>query len=267
MLDFDVFEEKAEAARLPWQARPLVVFETVSFLRRLSVEVLRFAGAARVIPTGCPRDALETVRESRDAMLICGWEGGDDGLALVRRLRVQGGPERRSQALIVSQRKRAVDIEDARDAGVDGYLLRPFCARDLERRMRQASSRPARFIETARFAGPDRRRPRPGFGEPRYKRGADVSAGLVDAMQAALNQADDMAFQSMRRGDPIGARVGRSLRRFLEGLDALTPQAREIIDLHRATLARLEDLRGAEPQVRAELVNGLEAIVMKRKAA
>ena len=94
-----------------------------------------------------------------------------------------------------------------------------------------------------------------------------MSAGRVDAMQAALNQADDMAFQSMRRGDPIGARVGRSLRRFLEGLDALTPQAREIIDLHRATLARLEDLRGAEPQVRAELVNGLEAIVMKRKAA
>ena len=231
MLDFDVFEEKADTARLPWQARPLVVFETVSFLRRLSVEVLRFAGAARVIPTGCPKDALESVRESRDAMLICGWEGGDDGLALVRRLRVQGGPERRSQALILSQRKRASSIS------------------------------------TARFSGPDRRRPRPGLGEPRYKRGADVSAGRVDAMQAALNQADDMAFQSMRRGDPIGARVGRSLRRFLEGLDALTPQAREIIDLHRATLARLEDLRGAEPQVRAELVNGLEAIVMKRKAA
>lgn len=270
MLELETFGDVTHDARSPWQRRALIVFEPVAFFRRLTLDVLRMAGAQSVIPTGSPAEAMAAAIETRHALILAGWdERGTDGLDLVRRLRAVPGPARKAEAILVSPRRRAIDIEDARDAGANAYLLRPFSSDDIRTRLGEVAARPARFIETVRFKGPDRRKPRsPHAAEPAgYKRGRDVEDGHVTAMQAALNQADDMAFQSMRRGDPIGARVGRSLRRFLEGIDTLTPEAREIIDLHRSTLGRLDELRSAEPQVRAELVNGLDAIVMKRKVA
>lgn len=270
MLDLDTFGDVTHSVRTPWQRRALIVFEPIAFVRRLTLDVLRMAGAQSLLPTGCPNEAMSAALETRNPLLVAGWEErGTQGLDLVRRLRASPGPARDAEAILISPRRRSLDIEDARDAGANAYLLRPFSADAVRTRLGEVSSRPARFITTARFKGPDRRKPRsPYAAEPAgYKRGHDVEAGHVTPMQAALNQADDMAFQSMRRGDPIGARVGRSLRRFLEGLDTLTPEAREIIALHRATLGRLDDLKDAEPQVRAELVNGLEVIVSKRKAA
>lgn len=266
----DIFGDVTRSGPLPWRSRSIVVFEPVGFFRRLTLDVLRFAGAEKLVPTSCPSDALATMSEARGSLLVAGWhERGADGLSLVRKLRTTPGPAQQAETVLISPPRRVLDIEDARDAGASGYLLRPFSVASIETRLAEITTRKPRFIRTARFTGPDRRKPRPKhLSEPAgYKRGADVEAGLATPIEAALNQADDMAFQSMRRGDVIGARVGRSLRRFLEGLDTLTPGAQEIITLHRATLARLEELRGAEPKVRAELVNGLETIVNKRRAA
>lgn len=265
----ETFGDVTRTAPPAWRGRSLVVFEPTGFFRRLTLDVLRFAGAEKLVPTACPDDALATVSETRHSVLVAGWHEGADGPALVRRLRTTPGPAQRAEAILISAPRRMLDIEDARDAGASGLLLRPFSADAVETRLREVTTQPARFIRTTRFTGPDRRKLRPKHlsQPPGHKRGADIEAGLVTPMEAALNQADDMAFQSMRRGDPVGARVGRSLRRFLERLDTLDADAQEVIGLHRATLARLEELRGAEAQVRAELVNGLESIVDRRKAA
>lgn len=270
MLVHNSFGEVIGSERPPWQRRALIVFEPAAFFRRLTLDVLRMAGAHSVIPTGSAAEAMAAAIETRHALILASWDDKDtQGLDLLRRLRANPGPAQKTEAILVSARRRSIDIEDARDAGANAYLLRPFSSDAVRTRLAEVSARRTPFIASSRFKGPDRRTPRPDRGTDTIglKRGRDVEAGSVTAMQAALNQADDMAFQSMRRGDPIGARVGRSLRRFLEGLDTLSPEAREIIDLHRSTLGRLDELRCAEPQARAELVNGLDAIVIKRKAA
>ena len=269
MASYEIVDDRVEA-KAGWDTRTLVVYEPAGFLRRLTIEILRFIGADTITPTACAKEAHQIVADTPDSILIAGWspEAGTDTLSMVRRMRAIESPARRAEAVLLTDRRPVLDIEDARNAGVDGLLLRPFSAGTIRTRLNEITTNRPRFITTPRFTGPDRRRRAPETVEPAgFKRGIDISAGLVDSIQAALNQADDMAFQSMRRGDPIGARVGRSLRQFLETVSTLSPQTREIVDLHRSTLARLDDLRGADPQVRAELVNGLEAIVYRRHAA
>ena len=54
-----------------------------------------------------------------------------------------------------SQKSRVLQ---ARDAGVTEFLVKPFNARDLYRRIVQIIERPRQFVRTEGFFGPDRRR-------------------------------------------------------------------------------------------------------------
>lgn len=51
-------------------------------------------------------------------------------------------------------------VEEARDAGVTEFLVKPFNARDLYRRIAQIIERPRKFVRSDDFFGPDRRRKR-----------------------------------------------------------------------------------------------------------
>lgn len=54
-----------------------------------------------------------------------------------------------------SEKKRVIE---ARDAGVTEFLVKPFSARDLYKRVAQIIERPRQFVRTEEFFGPDRRR-------------------------------------------------------------------------------------------------------------
>ena len=185
----DIFGDVTRIGPTPWRARPIVVFEPVGFFRRLTLDILRFAGAEKLLPTACPADTLARLSESREAILVAGWhDRGADGLSLVRRLRTTPGPAQQAEAILLSPPRRALDIEDARDAGASGYLLRPFSAKTIDSRIGEITLRRPRFIRTSRFTGPDRRKPRARhLSQPQgFKRGADVEAGCVTAIEAAL---------------------------------------------------------------------------------
>lgn len=54
-----------------------------------------------------------------------------------------------------SEKKRVLK---ARDSGVTEFLVKPFTARDLYKRIAQIIERPRQFVKTGEFFGPDRRR-------------------------------------------------------------------------------------------------------------
>jgi DNA-binding response OmpR family regulator len=54
-----------------------------------------------------------------------------------------------------SERRRVVQ---ARDAGVTEFLVKPFNAKELYKRISQVIERPRQFVKSADFFGPDRRR-------------------------------------------------------------------------------------------------------------
>lgn len=54
-----------------------------------------------------------------------------------------------------SQRERVIE---ARDCGVTEFLVKPFNARDLYKRIAEVIEKPRQFVKSEKFFGPDRRR-------------------------------------------------------------------------------------------------------------
>lgn len=251
-----------------WRLRPIVLCERSGFLRKLTADVLRHAGAERITAVDDADGALWFMRQTRRAILVAGWQDNPeagDAADLVRRMRQDASPAGLAPSLIMSSRRQFADVERARDAGVDALVLRPVAPNDIIVRLDQLVRHRRPFVRSEHFAGPDRRI-RPG-SDAAFKRNVDVRAGLTTPIEAARAQAYAMIARMRQRRDPLAERVGRSLARCLETASALGRKEAEITALHRATLARLEALHGAPGEVRAEIVDSLERLTARRRAA
>ena len=98
-----------------------------------------------------------------------------DGISLTRRIRNDPSSVNPFTPVILmtgfSERRR---VMQARDAGVTEFLVKPFNARDLYKRLSQVIERPRQFVRSEDFFGPDRRRKKlAGFDGP-LKRETDV---------------------------------------------------------------------------------------------
>jgi len=253
-----------------WRHRVIVLYDPTPFTRRLISDVIRNAGAQTVRASGDREVAARMCVNARQPILLAGWAPTNEGaLKLVRTVRRHHTAKRTAPAVVLSSRANQLDVEAARDAGADSFLLRPVSPTAIIQRLAHAARADRGFIETPSYCGPDRRRQLgldPDF-TPVLKRQADVDEGQVKAFRALLNQADQIAIDMMRSNDPIGARVGRSLRRYLEIHGERGAREPEIVDLHRSAVARLKELRVAKPSVRMGIVSGLERIVAARIGA
>lgn len=82
-----------------------------------------------------------------------------DGITLTRLIRRHKSSPNPFVPIILmtgfSEKKRVLE---ARDAGVTEFLVKPFVARDLYKRIVQATERPRQFVSSTHYFGPDRRR-------------------------------------------------------------------------------------------------------------
>ena len=246
-----------------WRDRAVIVCDPTPFSRRLTVDILRYAGAERVQTCATPDSALWFAENTKDPVLVIDWRDERlDAAQTVRKLRRAKAHLKTTPVMILSSRNTMLDVEQARDAGADSFALRPISPRGLTDRLDFITQGQRSFITTPAYAGPDRRVRKDR--SPSFKRDQDVAAGLTVPLKAAKAQAHAIIFSMLRRGDELSARVGRSLERYLGTVKELGDREREIIDLHRASLGRLEDLRNAPAETRQDVVSGLEQLVQGR---
>lgn len=82
-----------------------------------------------------------------------------DGISLTRRIRNDPlSPNQFTPVILVTGFSEKRRVIQARDAGVTEFLVKPFNARDLYRRIAQIIERPRQFVRSEDFFGPDRRR-------------------------------------------------------------------------------------------------------------
>ena len=256
-------QDRREAVSLDWRERLIVVCDPSSFTRRLTIDMLRLAGAKRICASEQSTGALWAMKQARDPILIADGRN-HDAASTVRKLRRTQGAHRTAPAVLITGSAVAADVQRARDHGVSAIAARPLAPQTLFERLHEITARPRPFIDTEGFSGPDRRTGRRAIGE--FKRQADVDAGRVTPLQAAKAEARAMIFNRLRLNDPMAARVGRSLERFLDGQQELTGRAQEIVALHRATLGKLGDQDHDAHEARMDIVCGLERIVGKHAA-
>ncbi|MAE51899.1 MAG: response regulator [Micavibrio sp.] len=97
-----------------------------------------------------------------------------DGISLTRRIRNDPASPNQFVPVILmtgfSEKRRVIQ---ARDAGVTEFLVKPFNARDLYRRISQVIERPRQFVRSEDFFGPDRRRIRTTAYDGPHRRETD----------------------------------------------------------------------------------------------
>ena len=106
------------------------------------------------------KEGFDICLEQNPDLILTDWMMREmDGISLTRLIRTS--PKSRNQFVPVimmtgfSEKRRVVQ---ARDAGVTEFLVKPFTARDLYRRLEEIIERPRQFVKSDEFFGPDRRR-------------------------------------------------------------------------------------------------------------
>lgn len=104
-----------------------------------------------------------------------------DGIALTYAIRNEArSPNPFVPVILMTGFSEKMRVEQARDSGVSEFLVKPFEARDLYKRVVQVIERPRQFVRCETFFGPDRRRKSdPNFVGP-WRRETDNSLGGLD---------------------------------------------------------------------------------------
>jgi CheY-like chemotaxis protein len=170
-------EDEAERLRI-------LVVEDRPFQRRLIAETLRSVRDLTIDYAESSDHCLGMLSTVRPDLLITDWDlDGGQGLALVRRIRNgdAGADERRTPIVMVTTRNTAADVEAARNAGVDEFVLRPFSTAILTRRAIEVRDNKREFVESVQYVGPCRRRRKDDQYDGPYKRVFDARDKRDDA--------------------------------------------------------------------------------------
>jgi two-component system chemotaxis response regulator CheY len=115
--------------------RCLVVDESAT-MRRILGNAAREAGCDEVIEAADGGEALDRW-ETDIRIVVTGWlTPAMSGPEMVRRLRAKPGSEG-LRVMVVTSRNGAAQVDEAKQAGVEAYLVKPVATADLVARLRE----------------------------------------------------------------------------------------------------------------------------------
>jgi CheY-like chemotaxis protein len=154
--------------------RILVIADSVR-LRKLIVSILNANNMKTLFETGSGQEGFSMLGEHSPDLVIADWNtGAMGGLELVRKIRSDSPAVRKTPIILTVDNNTDIDrINEARNAGVTGLLLKPFSAHHLLRQVGYAVSDTREFVDFATYVGPERRRTPPAPYEGPFRRETD----------------------------------------------------------------------------------------------
>jgi two-component system, chemotaxis family, chemotaxis protein CheY len=155
-------------------------------------EVLRPLGVTRIAECVNAKEALAYLETNVVDIIFTEWhmDGEMDGIAFVEWVRKN--PASRNvfvPIVMVTAQSEEWKVMRARDAGVTEFLVKPFSAKTMARRITVVVEYPRQFVRTDDFFGPDRRRHKMSnyAGEERRR----------DLLEKGDQQMDESAVESL----------------------------------------------------------------------
>lgn len=138
----------------------VLVAEDIKMMQELITFALGCLGVRNVIKASDGYSAYKLFQENNPDIVICDWQMSPiDGLSLVKKIRKDRTSVTRTVPIVMitgyaSERY----VREARDAGVNEFLVKPFTAEALAARLAVIIEKPRRYVDSQHYFGPDRRR-------------------------------------------------------------------------------------------------------------
>jgi DNA-binding response OmpR family regulator len=267
--------------------------------RRIALDQLRTMGFGRAMGAADGAEAWDLLRKINPDVILIEWmESDTDGLDFVRRVRThEEAPNRAAAMFMLTSRGSRIDVEAARKAGVDAYMVKPISALALQVRLKAVVLNPQPFITTATYTGPCRRRRQDRFFTGPYRRLDDAAPEEVAAddeesnLKAELARARVAALEACARtfqpGDAAAARkvfkavqdlqevaeqIGdaqlsfgsKEMMRYLQAQGATARLDPEVVRTHIAALHQLVHLPHTLGDEREKVAHSLKRMVDKK---
>lgn len=136
----------------------VLIVDDEKTILRLVGEVLNSLGFKNVVIAGSGRQAIDLAKRQKFDFIITDWCMPDlDGIEIVRFMRSKESLHPRTPIIMLTGNTEARYVRTALNAGINGYVLKPFSAAQLIRRIRAVIENPRPFVMCATYRGPDRR--------------------------------------------------------------------------------------------------------------
>jgi PleD family two-component response regulator len=129
-------------------------------MRRMICEAMNSLGISQIRECADTSLAKQVVGEFKpDLCLVDADTGPVDAIAFVKQVReADEGPHSETQFIMMIGHANTRRVIQARNAGVDEFLVKPISARGLHSRLLTLVDNPRLFVRTVNYTGPDRRR-------------------------------------------------------------------------------------------------------------
>lgn len=148
-------------AGLNLSALRVVVIDDHAFSRHLEMAALRSLNIHLISEAENAEDGFAAIRSFAPDLVLVDWEmQGEDGITFVKRIRRDKANSFRFLPFImVSAYSELWRVQEARDAGCNEFVVKPFSAHTLYAKIRTIVENPRPFIDLPDgYFGPDRRR-------------------------------------------------------------------------------------------------------------
>lgn len=128
-------------------------------IRNLVHGVLTKLGYTNITMAHCGKKALELIAGNAFDFIITDWCMEDmDGIHIVRSIRDKPDmPGHATPIIMLTANTAAANVKAAINAGVNAYMIKPFSAEQLTKRIQSVIGSPREFIVSEKYKGPDRR--------------------------------------------------------------------------------------------------------------
>ncbi|MGH1397622.1 MAG: response regulator [Alphaproteobacteria bacterium] len=138
----------------------ILIVEDTEPMRKLVRAVLSTLGIGKIYTAPNGEIGYQRFCETKPDIVITDWHmQPTNGIELAQKIRKDiHSPRKQTPVIMMTGYSALPRIAHARDAGVTEFMVKPFSANDLARRIAYAINKPRDFIETSDYFGPDRRR-------------------------------------------------------------------------------------------------------------
>jgi len=152
----------------------VLIVDDEKLIQRLVYDVLTRLGFRLITVANSGRQAMDLVAKLEFDFIITDWQMKNlNGIDLIRYVRSSPHTKNgRIPFIMLTGNSEVRDVVEARDAGVNEYIIKPFSSEQLVRRIRSIIERPKSYVVSPNYIGPNRRHKNepPPHGIERRKR-------------------------------------------------------------------------------------------------